>query len=180
MSHWWACSADQDADRRDALQFAPCLLEVALGRIDVDAEDMRSIAHREALENGEQQDLALQRCHLRKRFLESPADAARLAALLEAAEWLAQTMKQGKDTKFGVLGIGDQLRLPHGNLRAQAHPLVAALLGAGDGAGVTAQKRQGSGNCFGQSPCRRSVGHRNPPPQLLTHRQRVQYALGTH
>ena len=48
---------DQHTDRRDALQFAARLLEVALGRIYVDAEDMSGIAHREAFEDGEQQEV---------------------------------------------------------------------------------------------------------------------------
>jgi len=139
----------QHAHRGDALQLSARLLQAVLGLVDVDAEDVRGVGDGEALEHGEQQHLALQGRHLGQRFLQPAADAGGVAALLEAAERLLQAMEQREHAELGVLGTLDQLGLAHRDFGAQAHPFVAALLRAGDGARVTTQERQRLGDCFG-------------------------------
>src|SRR5260370_6822677 len=51
-------------------------------------------------------------------------------------------MEQGEDAKLGILDLGDQIRLSHDDFGTKPHPLVAALLRAGNGACVATQKRQ--------------------------------------
>ena len=93
----------QHANRGDALQLAARFLEAALGLFGVDAEDARGVGDREALEHGEQQDLALQRRHVGQGFLQAAAHAVLAGAFLEVAERLPQAMEQGEDAELGVL-----------------------------------------------------------------------------
>ncbi len=121
---------DQNAHGRNALQLAARLVEAALGRLGLDAEDLRGIGHGEALEHGEQEHLALQGRHVGERFLEPAADAVFAARLFQSAERLLQAVEQREDAELGVLRLGDEVGLLHGDLGAQAHPFVAAFPGS--------------------------------------------------
>ncbi len=100
-------------------------------------ENMGRVADSEAFEHGQQQDLALHRRHVGERFLQPPADAfAAARRRLHVAERLAQPMEQGEHAELRILGFGDQLRLLHRHLRAQADPFVTLLLRTGNGPSV--------------------------------------------
>jgi hypothetical protein len=51
-------------------------------------------------------------------------------------------VEQREDAELGVLRLGDEVGLLHGDLGAQAHPFIAALLGTGNRSGVTPQEGQ--------------------------------------
>jgi hypothetical protein len=110
---------------------------------------VRRVADGEAFENREQQHAPLQGRHLRQRLLEAPAHAAALGRLVEAAERLLQTMKQGEHAKLRVLHLRDKVGLLHGNLGTQADPLVAALLRSRYGARIAPQERKRPGDGLG-------------------------------
>mgnify|MGYP001038519686 CR=1 FL=1 len=60
----------------------------------------------------------------------------------DAAERLAQAMEQRKHPDLGVLGFGDEIRLPHGDFGAQANPFVTLLLRPRDCTRIATQERQ--------------------------------------
>ena len=139
----------QHANSGDPLQLAARLLQACARPRSMSMPRMwRGITHGEILEDGQQQHLALQRRHLGQRFLQPAADAAFAAAFPQAAERLAAGGEtSAKHAELGVLGArrcrSGWRTATSAQSRTHSSP---RLLGAGNGARITPQKRQRLGD----------------------------------